>query len=652
MTKSIGKWELVCVTFNICIYKMFTSYPSVFGRISANAGWLTALYTGIIFLAITAILLFVFGKYKKKLSGGMTGKLLRAASAVYWIFSAAYTLREFTETAKTVSYTNTPVIIIAFFFLLGAVVAAACGAKAVYRLHSLTEVFIAVVMAAIALLGFKYANLDYLFPILGNGAKAVFVNGLSSLFLYADIIFIIPLAFHCRSDVKPSAVVLSSAAAAVLLNVILMLSVCTANYSNISIPIYPLTKMAYFGRFWSRLDSLYLIAFICSGMLYLSLALHMISLCIGKKPFKFKIKPTAGIFMCIAVCICLTGCYDSREVEESAYLIALGIDRSENNMYNYTFQLSNPLELGNNSDFGEMNDSENDNSGKEQNKGVNNITVSADDFYSALDTLRSGLGKEPELTHLILIVFSKELAAEGLRKHTSLLYKERETRPGIKLCLADSAEEFLTGIKPQLEQSTARYYELLFNPKNIPYAPITELWAYVSDSNSSDCAAVIPIADNGQIMGMGIFSQDKMIAEAGAYDAMIYKLLTGKSKNITISAGNSAFMLNSAAAPRIILDSDGKSALIENRLNAKVIYGDLNDSNTLREKLDSDIKDFLAKYISHESADILGIRRKLKKNSVDLTDWNTKTDSFQHENLEIYSKNIIKIQANCQIELK
>ena len=646
--KTIGKWELACITFNVCVYKMLTSYPSVFGKISANAGWLTALYCGAVFLAVTALLLFIYNKYSYLLSNGVPGRILRIVAAVYWVFSAAYALREFTETAKTVSYTNTPVIIIAFFFLLAAVITAICGAKAVYRLHSLTEVFIAAVIAAIALLGLKYADIGYLFPILGNGAKSVFADGLSSLFLYSDIVFIIPLIKHCRSDVKPPRIVFFSAAAAVLVNVFVMLSACAANFSGDTVPIYPLTKMAYFGRFWSRLDSLYLIALISSGMLYLALALHMISLCLKNT---FKPKSAAAVFLCAVLCFCLSGCYDSREVEESAYMIALGIDCADNDMYNYTFQLSNPLELGDNSDFGEMGETETDAGSSGQNKGVNNITVSAADFYSALDILRGGIGKEPELSHIKLIVFSKEAAAKGLKSHTALLYKEKETRPGIKLCLAESAEKFLSGIKPQLEQSTARYYELLFDSENIPYAPITDLRTFVSDSDAHDSAAVIPIAADGQIRGMGIFSGDKMVASADAYDAMLYKLLIGKCKNVAISAEGTGFILNSAKPPRIIVSPDGKSAIVENKLNARVVYGDTTSAGSLKEKLDADISGFLEKY-SSDIIDLIGIHRYIKRKSTDLAQLQTNDDKFQYNKMEIYSKNIINIQSYCQLTLK
>ena len=47
----------------------------------------------------------------------------------------------------------------------------------------------------------------------------------------------------------------------------------------------------------------------------------------------------------LLLCLPLSGCYDSREVEETAYLIGLGIDKKEDTL-RYTFQISNPLETG------------------------------------------------------------------------------------------------------------------------------------------------------------------------------------------------------------------------------------------------------------------------------------------------------------------
>lgn len=636
------------MALNSCLYKMFTTYPTIFGRTSGAAGWLNAIYTGIIALLLLAFTLRLFPKLYKKIKGRPSEALLRFAVAIYWVCASAYALRIFIQTLKIVSYTNAPDSYTAILFLLGAAVTACCGARAVYRLHSLLAGFAAVSIAAIAILGFKYSEPSLLAPIMGNGARAVFINGLSSLFLYTDIFFLPILFPSCRTEVNTKKTVLTACLTAVLLNTLIMLAVCMTHspeaYKYSVIPIYPLTKMAYFGRFWSRLDALYLAAFMTSAMLYLSLALHMVYICVGSRAAVGG-KITAAVLLCLISCTWLTGCFDSREVEESAYVIALGIDKkgNENNMYQYTFQVSNPLERGTKAN---INDEKSDKSPSE-NKGVTNIGISAHDFYSALDGIRGQLGKEPELTHLKLMVFSKELAEEGLSEHTTLLYKERETRPGIKLCMANSAEGFLNGVSPRLEQSTARYYELLFNEKNVPYAPITELWRFVSDNGDLGADAVLPVANGEELTGFGVFHYGKLTALGDAHDAVLYKLLTGRCKNITVNTGTSAFSVSSLKKPRIKTDTKKKRIVIYNSLNASLIYGNSSDSSSLMDWVNVNTNEFLSKYASSET-DILGLGRKLKKTAVSNSQILTQKDDFNLKNYTLCVKNHINFHKNVK----
>ena len=203
------------------------------------------------------------------------------------------------------------------------------------------------------------------------------------------------------------------------------------------------------------------------------------------------------------------------------------MDKGENASYKYTFQLSNPLETGSSEKGKDESAEPMKDPSEPKNKGVNNIVIESQDFYSALNILESGMSKEPELSHLKVIVFSKELAREGLLEHSSLLFREREIRPGVNLCLADNSSDFLFNVKPTLELSTARYYELLFRDQNTPYAPITELWDFVSESSDTVSDSVLPVVTENTLSGMGIFHNGIMVAEADSENAMIYILLSG-----------------------------------------------------------------------------------------------------------------------------
>lgn len=651
----IGKWELGCMAFNVCIYKMFTAYPTRFKEISGSAGWITAAFCGAVFLGVLFLLLVLAERIKAKSlfekcreKGGYAAEaVLRVVLAVYWIIAAAYALCSFAEALHAVAYVNSPKIFLMFFVLLGAAVLALYGARAVYRLHSLMVLFVGLTALIIGLLSFKSAHMEYLAPVFGNGLTEVLGKGLATMFLYADIIFVFLLIPYCRPEVNVKKSVMTGAGLAAAVNVLLVLAFTATGGYGIDganeIPVYMLTKLAYTGKFWSRIDAGYLAAFITSGMLYVSLALHMVSVCCGRVRIK-KTQITSGI-MAVIMCFLLTGCYDSREVEEGAYMIALGVDKGITNAYRYTFQVSNPLELGENSEAGGMGEdkTETEEAPQEVNKGVNNIVVEADDFYTAMDILKSRLGKAPEPEHLKLAAFSKELAAEeSLKNHAALLYCRREVRPGISLCLADSAEEFLTGVKPELEQSTARYYELFFREENTPYAPVIELKDFVIESDNDACDSVLPIGAGKELTGMGIFHDGILVSEADPYQAMLYKLLTGRSQKTAVSAGDSVFSVTADKPAEITFDSQSKRVIVKSNLTASLAYGTLEDGGVLVKKLETDMTSFLAE-TAQMSADILGIRQKLKQKAKTQDEWDTLKEENPLNMLTICSKIDIKI---------
>lgn len=624
----LGSWELGCLVFNACVYKCFTSYPRRFGEISGSAGWLTALAAGLLFLGLLALALRFYAPYARLGLAGLARKkwgragdaAVRLLLAGYWLASAVWALRECALVLRAVAYAQSPVWFLAFFLALGAVSAALWGARAVFRLHSLLALPVGLVAAAVALLGLKYADPLYLAPLLGTGPARVFGRGLSTLFLYSDILLIFLVTPQCRPEVRPTKPILTGAALAAAVNTALILVSSMARPGQLeeltAIPLYPLTKAAYFGKFWSRMDVAYLAAFILSGILYLSLAFFLLGQCLqGLRPGPGRGKAAAGA-LCLLLILCLSGCYDSREVEESAYLIALGVDKGEEGGCRYTFQLSNPLKTGASLDAGEETGPE------DSNKTVDNIVVEAPSLPLAMDQLKSRLSKAPELSHLKAVVFSKDLAREGLASHTSLLYQEREVRPGVALCLADSAQDFLTQVKPTLEQSTARYYELLFREGNTPYAPVTDLRSFVIQSADPAQDAVLPLAERDKVAGMGIFHGDALAAEASPQEAAVYKLLSGQARQTAVQAGDSAFGVTAQNRARIRLDLSVQppQAEVSAALRAELLSGDPEDVPLLAARLEADAAELLQR-TAGLSADILGIGRVARLDCLTQADW-------------------------------
>ena len=75
-----------------------------------------------------------------------------------------------------------------------------------------------------------------------------------------------------------------------------------------------------------------------------------------------------------------------------------------------------------------------------------------------------------------------------------------------KLCAAESAKDYLTGAEPSLEESAARYYELLFSEKSAVGGLETNLIDFNSRVSGIGSGAVMPIVSKDGIGGGIVFN--------------------------------------------------------------------------------------------------------------------------------------------------
>ncbi len=665
--KYLGKWELGCMAFHTCIYRIFTTELNRFREIGGSAGWLSALFVGVVFLFLLFLSLSWFQKWKgigilelcEKRSGKFGASLVGLFLAGYWLWRAGWALQDFAHVLQSVSYEESPLWFLMFFLLLGALVPVICGKNAVYRMYSLAVPVIGVAILAVIALGLRHAKVRYLAPVLGTGLQPILGQGLSMLSFFGDIVFILLLHPQCREEVKVRKTMMLGAGAAVLVLVAtLLVSSMTRPYMmefTGDIPIYPMTKAAQFGKFWERMDGLYLITLLFSGILYVSLALHLVWVSV-RSMIKGKKKSVPMIFCMLFSVLILTGCYDGREVEEGAYLLALGIDKGENAAYQYTIQIANPLKLGENQEMlsskmpeDKKGEEKPEDSKGEKNQGANHITMEADSFYLAMNQIRSYLGKEPELSHLKLLVLSKEFARQGVLDHAALLYQEKEVRPGVMLCLADSAKEYLQQVKPTLEQSTARYYELLFQEETVAYAPVVELQEFVARSVDTGWDAVLPIIQKNGLHGMGIFKAGRLVGEIDGEKAMLYKLFCGTDTRVNLMAGDSIFSVFPRRTGEIKIKKELPSrAVISLPLRAELIQGKREDVTRLKTQLEEELALLIGESIEKE-ADIFGIGSIYRQSVLSQQDWEALAWPSPLKEMSISVEVEIKLENNVLI---
>ncbi len=359
-------------------------------------------------------------------------------------------------------------------------------------------------------------------------------------------------------------------------------------------------------------------------------------------------KKIFALFFCFCL-VFLSACYDASDIEETAYLIALGIDRAEGGFL-YTFQLASPAP-------GKEGGGE-----KGKNSTAKNVVIGAEDFYTARNMFSNYLSKRLNMSHLKMIVCSKEIAETSFYEHSQLFSREREIRPGTYLAVSSgSAEEFLKAVNPELEGNTAKYYELINLDRSMVYAPPKRLGEFLSDMETSDGSGVLPVArvsktekskslkgeeyEKGEMVkatlsrvsdsktelyGMGIFKKGKLIGMLDGNDAFMYNILTGFTENFVFSVMSPdekgrtlSFKISLDNKPKIkASEYEGKirvDVLIEGDIQYMGIKplenfnGEKSFEKIASDALCKELKAFLKKTASNYSADILKTGDKLKK---------------------------------------
>ena len=260
-------------------------------------------------------------------------------------------------------------------------------------------------------------------------------------------------------------------------------------------------------------------------------------------------KLSIALLFTLFVPMIFSGCYDSKEIDETAYVIALGINNGL-----YTFQLASPLKMlegGDNSE--EMNVEPPKNKDiyviKGENSTVVNVSVKSQNIYEALAILNNRLSKKVDLSHLKMVVFSKYVAQNGIEEYINFLSNQREIRPNTNLAVAENPQIFLASLKPELEMSTAQYYELTNKTYNNNYSVTKTIREFLNEIPSG--TTVLPIGTDTEFRGMVFLKNYRTIKDGAPEECTIYNILTGSTEPYYINIDNKEYKISLNKKPTV-----------------------------------------------------------------------------------------------------
>ena len=388
----------------------------------------------------------------------------------------------------------------------------------------------------------------------------------------------------------------------------------------------------------------------------------------------------AIFFILLLNLIMLSGCYDSRGIEELAYVTAIGLDVSENNLLNLTLQISIPSS-GSSSE-----------SGSSQSSKTNSITVECTSINSGLALANSYISKELDLSHCKVIIFSEKLAEQGISSYVDTLANNVEIRPDCNIIITKSnAKNFIEDAKPSIEALTARYYEVSINSsKYTGYTPSTELIDFIgslknstiqasailgglnNNTNNSSQSHIITNSDNNYVagktptetkdsvegFGTAVFYNDKLIGELTGMETICHLMVMNKFESCTISVpdlfntnhSNIDLRLFIKKNPNIKVEIVNGSPFIHVEvylqgyglsLDSNTDYSSQEELNKINKSaenyIENKIKDYLYKTAKEFNSDIDGCGKIAIYKYLTINDWHNSNwlDNYQNSFFDV-----------------
>ncbi|MDD3652810.1 MAG: Ger(x)C family spore germination protein [Desulfotomaculaceae bacterium] len=267
-----------------------------------------------------------------------------------------------------------------------------------------------------------------------------------------------------------------------------------------------------------------------------------------------------ALFLAVLAVVFLTGCFGSRETDETTYVLAMGLDKGEKDNLILTVTIANPKVIAGMAGGG----------GGGNGKGAESfLTASVETLgpITGLEQLNTATSRHLSLLHTKALVISEELAQEGIGKWFSTLsrYYELRATSFVFVCRG-KAKDFLEKNKPPLEISPTKQYELIGSLSrahglyhDITFKEFYEELKSRSIQPSLPLAAIheggletarpgvkqggelelplgkyiagdIPIAgeNKAQFYGTAVFQKDKMVGTISGEETRFYLMLRGK----------------------------------------------------------------------------------------------------------------------------
>lgn len=284
--KKIGNIEAIAVVLTVMINHIILNLPKSIISTTSSGSIINVIFVTLIAFIIVYLISQLLKNFpgldildiSKFLGGKILKFIIGALFLCYLIFTISIVLRSFSETLKIIFFPRTPVQIIMLLFLLAIVFVNKLGFQAIARSNLFFMPIILFSILFIFVANFGNYTVQRVFPLLGNGAVSTFLSGISNLFAFGGIAYLYFLPPHLKEQKDYTKIAFSAIGVS---GIFLLMSVTTLlllfpllTSSEEILPLYLAARFIEFGRFFQRLDAVFVFTWIISMACYLSLALY------------------------------------------------------------------------------------------------------------------------------------------------------------------------------------------------------------------------------------------------------------------------------------------------------------------------------------------------------------------------------------------
>ena len=357
--------------------------------------------------------------------------------------------------------------------------------------------------------------------------------------------------------------------------------------------------------------------------------------------------------------IFLGGCGYGTDVENQAFVVAVGIDKGDTFPVKATFVFADP-------------------SGGSDEKPASPkpdiLSVEAPTVFSAIRKIDSIKSKTINMSHVKVVVFSDSIAKDGVGEFLSGFASSRDFRPNTYVCISKGdAGEYLKKVKPAQETFIEKYYDnimrkvahdkvneaylyyLYFNTmedfsgslvplvgvnENKMDEPSPDIISYSDDfSYEAKAGEILRDGENPtEVLGCAVLRNDKMSGTLGSFKTDVARIISGEyyPRNYSVSYPDK----NSFVTIRLIQQ---KNPVIKGKIKNDTAYIDIEvplsieyvdagkiennrDKSSqfckfLEEKLNGEANSLIKESQTKYKSDILGLGNSLKHEFSDIEAW-------------------------------